>query len=219
MTDDGLDPPWPVNAPFGIQLSGPDLDADVRMLVALGAVVRASSQLESTLRSLFVSLEGSKYAAITAAGQGATWLLDLCEALVKRHTDVSHERRAQLSDLLTRARRALQERNRCVHDVWSSGIDGGAQLMRSQRRNYDLSFRPVTVDGLVATSQALIACAVKIEFWTSDALGEQAVGLEAQLRWEDYLHSLSSDELEAMVRRRQEAQEQKQAGQVDEVAP
>jgi hypothetical protein len=36
-----------------------------------------------------------------------------------------------------------------------------------------------------------------------DALGASAASIEAQLRWEEYLASLSPEELEAMAARRQ----------------
>lgn len=83
----------------------PDFNADVQMLIGLGAVVRVSSQLEFGLRSLFCALEGSKYAAITAAGQSTDWLLGMSEALLKCNVDISHKHRIALTALLKRSER------------------------------------------------------------------------------------------------------------------
>ncbi len=151
-------------------------------------------------------MEGTKYAAITAAGQSAAWLLDMCEALLKRRIDVGDEHRAKLVQVLTEARQAMQDRNRFVHDVWASGLDGDPELLRSHRRSHDLTIKAVTLEALIVTSRALILCVVELTRWTSDALGGEAVTLEAQLRWEDHLRSLSHDELDGMVQRRREAE-------------
>lgn len=197
-------PPWPrtVEVPLGIQLHGPDFNADVQMLIGLGAVVRASSQLEFGLRSLFCALEGSKYAAITAAGQSTDWLLGMSEALLKCNVNISHKHRITLTALLTKIRAAMQERNRYVHDVWAGAADGATELMRSRRKSHVLSFRPVTIENLIQTSQMLMECAVHLTIWIGDTLGIEGVGAEAQLRWEDYLNSLSPEELAALLKRR-----------------
>lgn len=196
--------PWPttVEVPLGIQLQGPDFRADVQMLIALGAVVRAASQLELGLRMLFCALEGSKYAAVTAAGQQTTWLLDRSESVLKCRTEISDEHRARLGDLLRKTKSAIHERNRYVHDVWVGDISGNPQLMRSERGEFNLSFRSVTLEDLVKTSRTLIACQIGLTQWIGDVLGADAITVEAQLRWEEHVRSLSPEERAALIERR-----------------
>ena len=164
--DDGKDTApddRPANAPLGIPLHGPDLDADVQMLVALGAVVRASAQLEDKLRTLFCALQDSRFAVVTAAGQNAQWLLDMNRALLHtRCEEMPDGPRRRLMELLDEAKQALGLRNRYVHDQWMHGPGSETLLMRSQRRSHDLQVAPVDLDGVVATVQQLTRCTVEI---------------------------------------------------------
>jgi hypothetical protein len=175
---------WPANAPLGITLHGPDLNADVQMLVALGAVVRASAQLEAELRRLFCALQDSKYAAVTAAGQSAQWLLDMNKALLHtRREEIPEAPRSRIVKLLEEAGQGLGRRNRYVHDQWGHGAEGETHLMRSQRRSHDLHLATVDRDGVVATVQQLTRCAVEIGMLTLEALGPEAAAREVELRW------------------------------------
>lgn len=196
-----LRPCWPqtIEIPLGIQMHGPDFGADAQMLIALGAVVRAASKLEFGLRGLFCALEASKFACITAAGQSVGWLLEMSNALLARRQDISEEHRARLAALLADARDAIEKRNRYVHDVWAGGTDGSPQLLRSHRRRHELSSSSVALEGLIETSRVLTECHVRIEQWIWVALGADSVSIEAQLRWEDHLRSLSPAELGSLA--------------------
>jgi hypothetical protein len=205
MADDSINrAPWPtsVEVPLGIQLQGPDFDVDVQMLIGLGAVVRAASQLELGLRMLFCALDGSKYAAVTAAGQDASWLLERSESILKCRTEVPDEDRSRLAALLGMAKSAIRERNRFVHDVWAGDAPGKPGLMRSQRGRFDLSFNEVTLEGLIQTAQTLIECHIGLTEWIAEALGPDSISVEAQLRWEEYVRSLTPEEREALIERR-----------------
>ncbi len=192
---------WPVNAPEGVQLYGPDYDADVQMLVALGSVVRASSELESALRRLFCALEGSKDAAVKVAGENVEWIRKKCKSLLDRRDDITDQDRDQLKEILRDVRTVMDDRNRFVHDAWAAGPDGEMELLQSKRNDHNLIPSPVTLELLVSNSNMLRSCSIGVTRWISRALGGDAVGIESQLRWDDYIGSLSTEELAAMIRR------------------
>lgn len=194
--------PVTVEVPMGIQIQGPDFAADGQLLMALGAVVRAASMLELQLRMLFCALEASKYATITAAGQGADWLIGMCQSLAAHRRDIDPAQQAGLEALLADCREAMQRRNRLVHDVWAIGTGGSPLLLRSKRKDYQLTKAPVTIDDVVRTARDLVESTVAITQWMFASLDPEAVGLEAQLRWEDELLSKTDAELREMVAER-----------------
>ncbi|SDL01037.1 hypothetical protein SAMN04488074_108238 [Lentzea albidocapillata subsp. violacea] len=167
---------------MGIQLNGPDLDEDARMLVGLGAVVRAASQADHELRTLYCALVGSPYAAVIAAGQMTNQLITDCRALIEVRLDLTTEGKTKILDLLGELKRLSERRNRFVHDVWAGGLDGQTELMRSKRGTKDLSFQPITLNELIDTARGIMYTLVQINSWIFDAL-PHAVGMEAQLRW------------------------------------
>lgn len=178
-----------VPIPLGLPLQGPDISVDAQMLMALGSVVRTHSMLDYTLRMLFCALTDSKYAAITSAGQTTGWLVDSCMRLVARRDGLTEGQRDDLCELLKRTRAAAEERNRLVHDVWAVGIEIG-QLMRSNRKTYELSFVPVTLERLLTAQGDLGSRSESIAVWVETSLGPAAVDLETQLRWEDFKNGL-----------------------------
>ncbi len=56
-------------------------DDENRLLIALGRITESSTTMEWVLRLAFCCLVGSKYAAVVAGGQSASWLIDQCDAL------------------------------------------------------------------------------------------------------------------------------------------
>lgn len=165
----------------------PTNDEQVGLLVALGSVVQQSSGLELCLRMLYCALTGSKYATLTAAGASAGWLIEMCRALAGHRSDVDQEQLQEVDKLLLRADAAMKQRNRYVHDVWSSGAPHDPmtmQLMRSKRRDHQLHAAPVTTDDLCTTVADLINCNVDLRLWAHRVLGSDA-NIEVQLRWEE----------------------------------
>jgi hypothetical protein len=171
MTDDGgtADAAPNVHIPPGIQLYGVDQEADAQLLLALGAVVRASSQMELILRTVFCQLEAGPQAAVVAARQGVEWLLDMNAALADHRDDVTDEQRAELANLIRQARKATQGRNRLVHSAWV-GADGGPMLVQTQRRVAAMSGRPVTLQAVVAVAHALDSCTRDLVDWMMRAV-------------------------------------------------
>jgi len=132
-------------------------DVMTERLVALGLVSEASATLESTLRSAFCSLVGSKYAAIVAGGQPVSFLLDQCGALTKAHLEILPEHKDAIQAALSRCRAAMDQRNTLIHAVKSSSraTDGVFRTMRSRKGT-----------NMVATQQ-----------WTPAEIGEVAAEL------------------------------------------
>jgi len=171
-----------IDIPSGVTLFGPNIEADVHLLIALGNVVRAASMTDQALRGLYCALIGSPYAAITAAGQMSRQLIDWCQAVAKSRLDLTDEQKATIKGELATLISLVERRNRFVHDVWARGATGPS-LIRSSKGNYELSIEPVTLDDLAATAIGLNGSSVAITNWIFETLGAEAVGLEAQLRW------------------------------------
>lgn len=169
--------------------------------MALGAVVRAASVLDQTLRTLYCALVGSKYAVITASGQMTSWLLEETRAVVAVRRDLSDAQRGQLASSLETASGLAKQRNRCVHDLWVVTATG-PELMQGRRRQHDLTSEPVSLDDLISTARALTDCGVEISVWIARELGREARAAEVQLRWEDYLAAMPEEEVKAMLQLR-----------------
>jgi hypothetical protein len=155
----------------------------------------------------FCALMGSKYAAIVAAGQSTTWLIDNCRALTEAHQQLSDGHRRGLLALLKDAQEATNRRHRLVHDVIGVGSDGGFTVS-SRRRRYNLEIKPVSLEEIMEIERALMNATVNLGFRVTDALGPDVLDLEAQLRWEDYVRGLSPEERAELAERQQRASEE-----------
>ncbi len=151
----------------------------------------------------FCALLGSKYAAIVAAGQSTKWLIDNCRALTEAHQQLSDGHRRSFLAVINDSQEATDRRNRLVHDVMGVGPDGKFTVS-SRRHRYDLVIKPVSLEEIMEIERALMNAAVQHEFMVADALGPDVLTMEVQLRWEDYVSSLSPEEL---AERRQRASE------------
>jgi hypothetical protein len=178
-------------------------DSDEAILTALGRVVRNAAYLDQELRMTFCALMGSKYAAIVAAGQSTTWLIDNCRALTEAHQQLSDGHRRSFLALLKDAQEATNRRHRLVHDVIGVGSDGRFTVS-SRRRRHNLEIKPVSLEEIMEIERALMNATVNQGVLVADALGPDVLTMEAQLRWEDYVSSLSPEEL---AERRQRASE------------
>jgi hypothetical protein len=110
----------------------------------------------------------------------------------------------RLRALVKEGREAAKDRNRLVHDVWAIGPDG-TFLMQSKRGEYELPEKPWSLEEIEAVERDLTRVAVGLERVVVEALGDKVLALEAQLRWDDYVESLSPEEWLAMVERNKQA--------------
>jgi hypothetical protein len=173
------------------------------LLRSLGRTVQAASQFDHALQMLFCALVGSKYAAVVAAGQTTDWLCGSCMALLKAHRELAPEHKDKLLALLQEGKAAADRRNRLVHDVWAGGPDEKF-LMRSRRGTHELAMAPLSLEAVESVQRALTRVSAGLVPVLFEAFGPDATTLEAQLRWEDYLASLSPEELAAMAERRKQ---------------
>jgi hypothetical protein len=174
------------------------------LLRALGRAVQEASKFDSALQTAFCALVGSKYAAVVAAGQTTDWLSDYCTALAKVHRELAPEYKTKFLELLKEGKDAAGRRHRLVHDLWASGPNGTILLQR-RRRTHEYSTRAWSLKAIESVTRDLTRATVDLELLLIHAFGPEAVTVEAQLRWEDYLASLSPEELAARVERWRQA--------------
>lgn len=178
-------------------------DANDRRLIALGRIVEEAATLEMALRSAFCALVGSKYAAVVAAGQNSAWLLERSQDILKVHREIQDDKRKELREALIECKAANTQRN-MIHNVWGYGPGGETSRIASVWGKHELRVSRTTVEDVEAIDQQLVQCTSRLTRAVTQAFGVQA-STETQLRWEDYLRSLSPAEIEAMIRRRAEA--------------
>lgn len=185
---------WPDNAPLGVSLYGPDPARDLQLLAALGHVIRCTSNFDRALQTLFCALVASPMAAVIAAGQSTSWLMQECRRLADHHPDIEEVARTKLHALLLEAKGAVEHRNRLAHDGWGSTPDGQAALVRSQRGRVHREWSRVTVEEVVASGRRLTDASFAVENWIVEVLGHEALSYENALRWRAFLDRTSSGE-------------------------
>lgn len=161
-----------------------DNNAYVLTLVGLGLVTMRSAHLEGALRRTYCALVESPMAAVTAAGQNASWLLEEIKALAMAHRGVTPESRGSLRTIAAGVRVALATRNDYVHAAW--GVNGSDQWtpIKGQRKTHRITARPpITLADFQAAASALNQCSNELEHWVVKTLGVDALGHEGMLRW------------------------------------
>src|SRR5262245_56500392 len=136
MTQPGTDPP------------------DVRF-EALGQVVEGAAVMEIALRIAFCTLVGGGYAATVASNQETHWLIENCDAVVRRHGEITAEQRDAIRTALQACRQANRDRNRLVHEAWGTGPHGAPVALQSLRRSYQIAGREWTVAQIRDAAQAI----------------------------------------------------------------
>ncbi len=77
--------------------------------------------MEVALRMAFCTLVGGPYAAVIAGSQETHWLIENCDAVVRRHDELTAEQRDSIRAALQACRQANRDRNRLVHEAWGTG--------------------------------------------------------------------------------------------------
>jgi hypothetical protein len=134
---------------------------------ALGQVVERAAVMEIALRMAFCTLVGGSYAAVVAGSQETHWLIENCDAVVRRHEDKTTEQRDAIRAALHLCREANRARNRLVHEAWGTGAGGAPTALQSLCRSYQVAGRKWTVaqirDAATAISRAQHALLAAIE--------------------------------------------------------
>jgi hypothetical protein len=182
-----------VRIPAG--LGSPPEEA-AQMLMAVGFVAWASTQVDEVLRQLFCGLEGSKYAAVTAGGQGTTWLVQACKALAKWRDDVLLEHKNELFKLLTSINQRMEERHSYVHSIWKFHEPGGqAYFAQSRRHSYFETPHLATPDEVIETGRALVATRQSVTAWM-DTAGVKGKDLAGAMKWEAFWNQPPEDNID-----------------------
>jgi hypothetical protein len=167
-----------------------------QMLMAVGLVAWASAQVDEVLRQLFCGLEGSKYASVTAGGQGTTWLVQACKALARWRDDVSVEHRNELFKLLTSINQHMEERHSYVHSTWVFQEPGGqAYFSQSRRHRYFETPHLATPDEVIETGRALVEARQSVTTWM-DTAGIKGEDLAGAMKWEAFWNQPSEDDID-----------------------
>lgn len=187
-----------MNQPTSTERTWPDSNE----LQALGRVVQAASIFEHSLQAAFCDLIGSKYAAVIVGAEQSSSLIEKSKALAKAQRELTDAQKDEICAILDNCTDANKKRNRLIHDVWASGPDAATQQMRRQRVGYDITARPVTTEEIEDVARALTASAVRLQDAILNAFGPERFNLEAQLRWEDHVTSMSHQERIGLLWRR-----------------
>ena len=160
------------------------LDTQMRLL---GQIVHNSAMMEFTLRAAFCSLVGSKFAAIVAAGQSVSWLIDQCKALARAHREITEPQREAIITALEHCTSVNVSRNRLVHDVKTgvSADDGSFQTIRSRARDYKTSTQKWTQESLAQVSSDLLRAELNLFAAMQAAVSPEIMVLDQALGWED----------------------------------
>jgi len=152
---------------------------------ALGQVVETAAVMEISLRMAFCALLGSKYAAVVARSQETHWLIENCEALARHHQELREGPRDAIHQALRACREANRDRNRLVHDAWSTEAEGTPATIQSTRRSYRITGRPWTAGHITAVTDAITTAQRQLLTALEDALGAGHLQVAERLLAED----------------------------------
>ena len=161
-------------------------DVMAERLMALGRVTEASATLESTLRSAFCSLMGSKYAAIVAGGQGVSWLVEQCVALTKPHLEITAEHKEAILAAMRRCKAANDRRNTLTHGVKSVTwvTDGALLTIRSRRGTNETFTQQCTPAAIAKAAGELLHADLGLFGAMQNAVSRETIVIDAALAWE-----------------------------------
>ena len=160
------------------------LDVQLRLL---GQVVYNSAAMEWILRDAFCSLVGSKFAAIVAAGQSVTWLIEQCRALTDAHREMPQTSREAIKAALDHCASANAKRNDLVHGM-KTGVavaDGSFATLRSRSRKYRPTIQNWTPASLHETTFELASATSELLAAVEAAVSPQMMVIGDALGWED----------------------------------
>jgi hypothetical protein len=175
---------------------------DDEQLKALGRVIQAASLFEDSLRGAFCSLIGSKYAAVIAGSEQASNLIEKCTWLAKARMEIRDDQKNGILSALSKCKDANGKRNRFVHDVWAFGPNAVTHLMRRQRLGYQITAQAITTEEIDQLAGDLTSSSSELLNILFDALGPEQATVEAQLRWEQHLATITGPELYNLAVRR-----------------
>ena len=162
-------------------------DLITERLIALGQVIEWSASMESTLRSAFCALVGSKFAAVVAGGQSADWLIGQCRALAEAHKELPADTRQAIKDALGLCEAANRRRNVLVHGVKTGSRvpDGALRTIRSRRNTHVPDVETWTPAEIREAAGALVSAAGTLFAAVQGAVSPEIMVIDDALAWED----------------------------------
>jgi hypothetical protein len=165
--------------PAMTQLLGTD-PLDERF-AALGQVVERAAVMEIALRMAFCTLVGGDYVAAVAGNQETHWLIENCDAVVRRHAEKTAEQRDAIRAALHLCREANRARNKLVHEAWSNGTGSTQNAVQSLCRSYQTAGREWTVAQIRAAATAISGAQQALLAAIDDAFGPGCLQAAEQL--------------------------------------
>jgi hypothetical protein len=148
---------------------------------ALGQLVETAAVMEIALRMAFCVLVGGKYPAVVAAEQETHWLIETCDAVTRRHDDLTEPQREAIRAALRACRDANRDRNRLVHDAWGTGPDGAPATFQGGQQSYQISGRAWNTAQIQAAAEASVSAQRALLAAMEDSLGPGTVRAAGQL--------------------------------------
>lgn len=159
-------------------------DDENRLLIALGNIIERGTAMEWVLRLAFCCLVGSKYAAVVAGGQSASWLIDQCDALARVNREMTQESRTLLRAALSACKSASQQRNALIHGE-KAPLPGGQIITSLSRRGTHIARSDSwTLETIEAVSDALGNAAYDLVKATEDGLSLDVLAVADDLDWD-----------------------------------
>jgi hypothetical protein len=163
--------------PGSAQSAGPAEDA---RYAALGQLVEAAAVMEIALRMAFCVLIGSDYAAVVAGGQETHWLIENCDTVARHRADLMPPQQEAIRTALHACRDANRDRNRLVHDAWSTGPDGAPASLQGGQGSYQITGRTWTTPAIRAAGSAIAGAQRSLLIAVEDAFGARSVRVAGQ---------------------------------------
>lgn len=148
---------------------------------ALGQVVERAAVLEVALRMAFCTLVGGPYAATVAGNQETHWLIENCDAVVRRHEEMTAARRDAIRAALHACRQANRDRNRLVHEAWGTRAQGEPTALQSVCHSYKMVGREWTVAQIREAAAAISGAQHALLAAVEDAFGSGCLEAAGQL--------------------------------------
>jgi hypothetical protein len=148
---------------------------------ALGQVVERAAVMEIALRMAFCTLVGGDFAAAVAGNQETHWLIENCDAVVRRHAEKTADQRDAIRAALRLCREANRERNRLVHEAWGTGAHGEPAALRSVCHSFRIAGREWTVAQIRDAAEAISAAQHALLAAVEDVFGPGCLLAAGQL--------------------------------------
>jgi len=155
---------------------------------ALGQVVERAAVMEIALRMAFCILVGGRYAAAVAGSQDTHWLIENCDAVVRRHEELPAERRDAIRTALHACRQANRDRNKLVHEAWGTETGGQPTVLQSVCHCYKMAGRDWTTTQIRQSAEAISGAQHALFASVEDAFGPGCLEAAGQLLAADAAH-------------------------------